>query len=213
MRKILRPFTGTGAVFFPVGLPPRGTCEFATSNCLQYCYTVEDSYFEEETKIEEKELWYIYNYFMKKSINQICKKISKELDGLQTPILHWFGMGDCQTKDINRISDIIDAIPDHIIQMGFTLNIKLWRKYKNRFLFTTEDIEKTKNENGLFSIPNYTEGISRVYSSQYCVRGGYCGSLTCRDFCDSKLEHFINCKVCYKLKTGCFDKRIKRKCI
>ncbi len=205
--KILRPFTGTGAVFFPVGLPPKGTCEFASDNCLKHCYTVEDSYFEEETKINNKELYKIYNYFMQSPISQIRDEIVKELDGLQTSILHWFGMGDCQTKDVNRISKIIKAIPDSIVQMGFTRNVKLWEQYKNIFALTIEDIEKAKNKEGLFSIPNYVEGVSVMYSSKYTVRGGYCGSLTCRDFVDSKLEHFVNCKVCYKLKTGCFDKR------
>lgn len=205
--KILRPFTGTGAVFFPIGLPPKGTCEFASPDCLKYCYTIEESYFEEETDIPDEELQYIYNYFMEKPINEISDKIIKELDGLQTPILHWFGMGECQTKDVNRISKIIDSIPNNIIQMGFTRNVKLWERYKNIFVLTIENIEEAENKKGLFSIPNYTEGISIVYSPQYMVRGGYCGSTTCKDFISSKLEHFINCKVCNKLKTGCFDRR------
>lgn len=205
--KILRPFTGTGAVFFPIGLPPKGTCEFASSDCLNHCYTIEESYFEEETNIANEELWYIYNYFMEQPINKICDEIVKELDGLQTPILHWFGMGDCRTKDVDRMSKIINAIPNNIIQMGFTRNIKLWEKYKNIFALTVESMKETKNKEGLFSIPNYDEGISIIYSSKYTVRGGYCGPVTCKDFVDSKLEHFINCRVCYKLSTGCFDRR------
>lgn len=207
MLKILRPFTGTGAVFFPIGLPPKGTCEFASSNCLKHCYTIEPSYFEEETNIDQKELWKIYYYFMIKPIYKIVDEIIKELDGLQTSILHWFGMGDCQTKDINRISQIINEIPKNIFQMGFTRNVKLWKKYKDIFSLTVESMEEATEE-GLFAIPNYDEGISVIYSPKYNVRGGYCGPLTCKDFTNSKLEHFINCKVCHKLKTGCFDRRI-----
>lgn len=205
--KLLRPFTGTGAIFFPIGLPPQGTCEFATPACRRYCYAGSDSLFDFETNVPENEMWETYNYIITQPIKRVVAKIIQELDGLQTPILHWFGTGDCPTKDIDRISDIIDAVPKKIIQMGFTRNVRLWEWHKDIFALSIEDREHIRGREGMFSVPNYVEGISVMCASTHNVRGGYCGPITCRDLVESKLEHQINCRVCYKFRIGCFDKR------
>ncbi len=205
--KLLRPFTSTAAIFFPIGRPPKGTCAFSTKECEEYCYAKNYSHFDFETAIPEKEKWEIYKFIKNESIEKIVKKIQHDLDGLQTPILHWFGTGDCMDSDLTKISMVIDAIPKYIIQMGFTRNEKLWEKYKNIFAFTIEDLKWAEGKEGMFSKPNYIEGISQMYSSQYYVRGGYCGPYTCRDLIESDIEHFVNCQVCMKLKIGCFDKR------
>ena len=131
---LLRPFTGTGAIFFPIGLPPEGTCEFSTESCRKYCYVVEDSLFDFESHVPQEEMKDIYEYIMwEQSIDRLCRKIELELEGLHTPILHWFGTGDCPTKDIDKISAIIDAMPEHIVQMGFTKNVE------NKFLKNKEE--------------------------------------------------------------------------
>ena len=205
--KLLRPFTGTGAIFFPIGLPPNGTCEFSTYECRKYCYAYSDSLFDFEIRVSEEDKREIYNYIMSKPIKEIISKIINELDGLQSPILHWFGTGDCMLKDIDTISAIIDNVPDNIIQMGFTRNVNLWEKYKDIFSFTIEKIEDINSRIGMFSIPNYEECISVMCAGDYNIRGGFCGPFTCRDQIDSKLEHQINCRVCSDLKIGCFDRR------
>ena len=205
--KLLRPFTATGGVFFPMGLPPKGTCQYSTKSCRQYCYASNDSLFDFETNVSEEEKWEIYNFFIQESTDTIINRIVKDLDGLQTPILHWFGTGDCMSKDIYKISSIIDAVPGYVVQMGFTRNKKLWAKYKNIFALTIEDLKYAEDKEGMFSKPNYIEGISQMYSSKYYVRGGYCGPLTCKDLVESEVEHFVNCQVCRKLKIGCFDRR------
>ena len=123
--KILRPFTATGGVFFPVGRPPKGTCEFSTKNCEKHCYTKNYSHFDFETNISEEEKWKIYKIFMQKSVRIIVREIENNLDGLQTPILHWFGTGDCMIKDMEKISDIINAIPGYIVQMGFIMKLNI----------------------------------------------------------------------------------------
>lgn len=211
--KILRPFTGTGAVFFPVGLPPKGTCEFATLKCMRSCYAVEENNWDEETKVTQEEKWEIYKMFMECPLDWIVEEIMRELDGLQTNILHWFGTGDCQTKDVDRILMIIGGLraewQDAPIQMGFTRNERLWEEYKEIFALTIEDKGLMADREGMFAVPDYDKQISVMTSPGYEVRGGYCGPTTCKDKDGRKtrLEHYINCKICCRLKQGCFDKR------
>ncbi len=206
---LLRPFTGTGAIFFPIGQPPNGTCEFSTEECRKYCYAISSSLFDYETSVSEEDKWDIYNFIINRPISDICEKIFQELSGLQTPILHWFGTGDCLTKDTDIISSIIDSISKYkedIVQMGFTRNVELWKRYKDIFALTVEGVEKIEEE-GIFSISDYKNEVSVIYSPSYKVKGGYCGPITCKDLVDTKLEHQINCRVCCDLKMGCFDRR------
>jgi len=208
--KILRPFTGTGAVMFPIGKPPEGTCEFATEDCLRLCYVLDDAEYDEEMVIPEKEKKWIYGMFRDAPIDELVTKINNELDGLQTPILHWFGSGDCLSKDVDRISNIIEAVEDGIkgvVQMGFTRNVILWRRYKGIFALTIEEKRQANKREGLFSIPNYRKQTSIMYNVRYEVRGGVCGPVSCKDRTGEIIEHAINCKTCLRLKAGCFDRR------
>lgn len=205
--KLLRPFTSAGGIFFPIGLPNEGTCEFSTKKCREHCYAMNYSHFDFETDMSQNEMWEIYNCFMGCGVGEIIDMFLRDLDGLQTPILHWFGTGDCQTKDINRISNIIEKVPMNTIQMGFTRNVKLWNRFPEIFALTVEDIKLTEGKHGMFSIPNYIEGTTQMYSPDYIVKGGYCGPYFCIDLIDSSVSHFINCQVCHKLKVGCFDRR------
>lgn len=206
---LLRPFTGTGSIFFPIGLPPDGTCEFSTKECRKYCYAYNDSLFDFESHIPEKEKQRIYDYIIKwYFVKTVCDRIVEELEGLQSPILHWFGTGDCMEKDTDRISSIIESMPDHVVQMGFTRNTKLWERHKDIFVLTIENREDIGDRDGMFSVSNFAEGISVMATKDYNVRGGYCGPITCRDLIESKLEHQINCQICHKLKIGCFDRRV-----
>jgi hypothetical protein len=207
--KILRPFTGTGGIFFPIGLPPKGTCEFSTKECRKHCYVNNKSLFDIEAHIPQGEKQVIYDFIINEPINTIVNRFLKELDGLQTPILHWFGSGDCMTKDIDKILQIIKAMPKGIVQMGFTRNIKLWKQHKNIFALTIDDIEYMKNKSGMFSKPEYIKERSIMCTSSYVVKGGYCGPDICKDPIDTTLDHFIDCKICLVLKCGCFDKSYK----
>lgn len=211
-KKILRPFTGAGAVMFPIGKPPEGTCQFATKKCLRFCYVEEDADYDEEMVIPDADKKWIYEQFMTQPIEWMRDEIDRELDGLQTPILHWFGSGDCLTKDMKRISEIIDVaatIPG-IVQMGFTRNVKLWKKYKNIFALTIENKNRANNREGMFSIPDYPKQVSVMYATKYRVRGGQCGSVSCSDLKGEIIEHAINCKTCLRLKAGCFDRRFRK---
>lgn len=209
--KLLRPFTGTGAVLFPVGVPPNGTCEFATRTCLKCCYAEDpnDMNFDEELRIPESEKWKIYECFVQMPVDLICAKILKDLDGLQTPILHWFGSGDCQTKDIDKISSIIKSIGEQIVQMGFTRNIELWQRHKEIFALTIDSKDDTLDKYGMYAVPDYEAQTSIMYVPSYQVKGGYCGPVICRDRDREQkdLDHYINCQTCLRLTTGCFDRR------
>lgn len=207
--KLLRPFTGTGCVFFPIGLPPKGTCEYATKTCLRECYAVRGKFpnYDIEVAIPEEEQQTIYEYITKRPIKWIVKKMVKELDGLQTPILHWFGSGDCLTKDIAKVSKIIEAIGSDIIQMGFTRNVELWKRHKHIFALTVENKEDIPETDGseMFSIPDYRKELTNMYSPSRKIEL-QCGPLVCTDKEDKKKEHYINCRSCKELHMGCFDR-------
>ena len=207
--KILRPFTGTGAVFFPIGPPPKGTCEYATKECMEKCYVKRSEYpdFDEELLVPELEKRKVYEHFIRHPVKEICGKILAELDGLQTPILHWFGSGDCLSKDTETISAIIDAMDKSVVQMGFTRNKRLWKRHLDVFALTIESEAEATDKVGMYAVPNYGGQVSVMYNPSYQVRGGHCGPITCRDSYQVELEHYINCRTCMRLKTGCFDRR------
>ncbi len=206
MNKLLKMFTGTGAIFFPIGLPPRGTCAFSTKECRKHCYVKKTSLFDWESTLDDSVMREIYKFVTKAPIWQVCEAIERDLEGLQTNILSWFGSGDCEMKHFDRISEIIRSIDTSIIQMGFTRNPKLWKRFPNIFAFSVEKVENIKSKSGMFSISNYEAQVSVMYSPAHQVRGGHCGPVTCGDMTDMTLEHHLNCQICHKLKLGCFDR-------
>lgn len=207
--RLLRPFTGTGAVFFPIGPPPIGTCEFATTSCYQHCYVRDRCNFDEETRISQDEKYQIYYTIISAATGVIRDRFLQDLKGLQTPILHWFGSGDCLAGHTDQISYIIRAMPETVIQMGFTRNRELWERHKDVFALSIEKEEDAPDPGAMYSIPDYKKETSVMYVPNYEVRGGYCGPILCkdRDRCHPELSHYINCRICHRLRTGCFDRR------
>lgn len=207
--QLLKPFTGTGSIFFPLGRPPQGTCEFATAACLRACYVTDPSDFDEEMRISDTEQQRIYQAVMSRPIEDIRDIFLRDLYGLQTPILAWFGSGDCLAKDTNRISALVRLMPKTVIQMGFTRNRVLWEQHKDIFALSIESEEEAPDPNAMYSIPDYEKETSVMYVPKYQVRGGYCGPVVCtdRDRAQDKLTHYINCQTCHRLRTGCFDRR------
>lgn len=206
--KLLRPFTGTGAVFWPIGQLPNGSCEFATSKCRKHCYAALSEWpnFDEEIRIPEDEKQKIMETMLSMPISFLCDTLLADLDGLQTDVLHWFGSGDCPSKHTERVLKIIDGMWGQCTQMGFTRNIELWEARKDIFALTVESIEEAKNRDGLFAVADYKNGTSIMYRNKNPTRGGYCGPELCLDRIEQKLTHFINCKTCRRLRLGCFDR-------
>ena len=209
--KILRPFATTGAVFFPEGKLPDGTCEFATKECSKGCYIKEDYEYDEEISIPMVDKKAIHGSFMIRLTSTTCYEIRLGLDELQTSILHWFGSGDCKTKDMDKIIEIIEALKSgwfgDITQMGFTRNVKLWEMYKDIFVLSVDDKKDIAGRTGMFAIADYEERITRLYNPLYKVRSDLCGPYSCRDSEDASMERAINCKACQRLKLCCFDRR------
>jgi hypothetical protein len=208
--KLLRPFTGTGSVFFPIGpLGEGGTCEFATEACLAQCYVKDPVDFDEETRITPEAANRIYSMVRREPTEVVRRMFLRDLDGLQTPILHWFGSGDCPTRDTEIISAIIKSMPPAVVQMGFTRNRKLWERHKGIFSLTIEREEDAPDQDAMYSIPDYEKETSTMFNPSYQVRGGLCGPMLCKDRDRSRtdLTHYINCKTCYRWQTGCFDRR------
>ena len=207
--KLLRPFTGTGSVFFPIGRPPIGACEFATDECLQACYVNDDEDFDEETRISQDEKDRIYNAIVHCPTWSVKGKILQDLDGLQTHIFSWFGSGDCMMKDIDCISAIIEALPDRIVQMGFTRNHTLWSRFPDIFALTVDSKEDAQVPGMMYAIPDFETQTSVMCTPDYEVRGGFCGPILCRDQNRGQedLTHYINCKTCCRRLLGCFDRR------
>ena len=207
--KLLRPFTGTGSVFFPIGYPPNGTCEFATEECYRDCYMADPSDFDEETRVTYSETWDIYEAVTTDSVVEVRDRFLEDLDGLQTNILSWFGSGDCQTKDMDRITALINLMPERIVQMGFTRNRELWERHKDVFALTVQDQDEMTDQDALYSIPDYQAETSVMHTPDHEIRGGFCGPILCqdRDRTRKDLSHYINCKTCHRLGTGCFDRK------
>lgn len=204
--KILRPASGTGGVFFP-----KETCEFATEKCLKHCCvnTKKEKELDEEVNISEKDKKKIYNKFMKMPILNLCEMILDDLDGLQTNIIHWFSSGDCKSKDIVRILEIIDRLDDAgVIQMGFTRNEELWRTREGIFILTIESKKEIAhyldNYHGSmrFAVPNYKTGKTKLFRGEDLCYGA-CGSYTYKHE-TKEIEHLVNCKSCLRLEVGCF---------
>lgn len=209
--KLLRPFTGTGAVFFPVGPPPKGTCQYATEACLKHCYVNDKSDFDGELLVAPWEKKLIYRVMMTWDLLDLVTRLLSELDGLQTPIFHWFGTGDCLDEDVDRVSAIIEQLPPRVVQMGFTRNRKLWERHKDIFALTLEKFEPAPDPAAMYSCPNYEKEVSVMWCPNYEVRGGFCGPTLCRDSDRhySDLTHYINCRICHRRKLGCFDRRVE----
>ena len=205
--KILRPFTGTGAVFWPIGPLPQGTCEFATTACRKHCYAALPEWpdFDEEIRVPEADKQMIRAKMLSLPISTLRWTLLAELDGLQTDILHWFGSGDCPRDNIDRVLRIIEAMDGDCVQMGFTRNEELWKARKDVFALTVESVEEICGREGLFSVSDFANGTSIMHRNGTPTRGGYCGPELCADRIEPRLTHFINCQACKRMRIGCFD--------
>lgn len=221
--KILRPSgTGVAGIFFPVGKPPKGTCQYASEECLPKCYTLRKDY-DERVNIPESEKKDILKYFMGNPIITVCSEIMKEMDELQATILSWFASGDCLDKYVDKIYKIMMLLQEEgVIQNGFTRNSNLYQKmFANekvnydilRIVFTVEskDTEyapscSERYPKGIYGVPNYEEGIVELYYAKlgYRTYGGCGFSGVTHKFKGEEIEIATNCLGCFKKKIGCF---------
>lgn len=222
--KILRQISGAAGIFFPIGVPPKGTCNFATETCLVKCIALKDKGGDNKIRVSQQVKKNIHNFFVTKSTMEVCFKIVEEMGKMQTNILHWFMSGDCLPENEKKIIDIIETLwkNTNIVQIGFTRNISFWNdiKCKSNIILTCEtknSIPARDNPRELFGVPNYENGVVELYivnETKGATRYGGCGN----KFMDSnyngvriKDEHPVDCAQCLKLKRGCFYKQTIRK--
>lgn len=190
------------AISFPLGPPPKGTCEFATENCIREC-----SGFHVNFKPEHD----TYSKFCKFSICYLVRTIQEECKG---KLLSWFTeSGDCPAAMTDKIWKVmlqLSAIG--VKQNGFTRNSNLWirsHKIKDVRLVLTEErkeyIEKYRAI-GLVAVPIYQECRVKIYNHNtiwLCGGGGVvCGSGYVEGEDGETTEE--DCGICMKLNRGCF---------
>ena len=210
---IIFPFSGVGAVFFPVGkLEDGGTCEFASKQCLVNCAA------KKNTKRSAKlgEFGHILGYEKKKDAWDfivenlsllIANKILIEMSDIRTEILYWFASGDCPEKHVDKIIRVMKHISlEGIYQCGFTRNRELWLEAKQinraRLALTVEKKNDISTEKGFFAIPNYSTGRVELMYGRY-VSGGTCGGSR---YNIKKVDYKADCQLCFDNERGCFTK-------
>ncbi len=207
--KLLYPFSGVKAIFFPVGKPPRGTCEFSTDKCLTNCAAFKNADLKNIIGYRAKK--HTLDYFKKESVFKICDKIIEELSDMDERILYWFASGDCPKSLQGKIINIIHhLIVEGIIQLGFTRNECLWEKTQSvsisylgvHLAFTVESTKEAREKQifrGLVAVPNYKTSKISLYKAN--LYSGSCGESRKRY---DELRHEDNCMECYQKEIGCF---------
>lgn len=226
--KILRQISGAAGIFFPIGVPPKGTCNFATETCLVKCIALKDKGDDNKIRVSQQVKKSIHNFFVTKSTMEVCFKIVEEMGKMQTNVLHWFMSGDCMPEDEKKMIDIIETLwkNTEIVQIGFTRNERFWNeiRYRSNIVFTceyknslnTKEIFKD-NYGRIFAIPNYENATTNLYivdKSKGATRACGCGTtVTDYDYYGVTLKDSrpTNCAQCLKLKRGCFYKQRIRK--
>ncbi len=215
--KLLYPFANVMGLMFPLGrLEDGGTCEFATPKCYDECYACN---LDTEIGIEFRVRRNIFNYFLDNPPEDVAIKMIEELKRKRYKILTWFASGDCPAFLTEKFFAVVKDLDDAgIIQTGFTRNKELWGKChglskNNKVLLSVED-PNSVSEPGLYSIPHYEIGavdilritLTKRYISSGCGGGYYENHIKVTGKDDSHLR--LDCKACYKNKTGCFGEEI-----
>jgi len=204
--KILYPFSGVAAIFFPRGkLDMDGTCEFASKKCLQECGALKNIVNEPIIGHEAKML--VYNFVISNSVFVVCHQIEKEMKGIEAKILYWFASGDCPKKYTLKIFSIMKHLAlEGIIQLGFTRNKPLWEFAQSikqaRLVLTVERLKYSPKINeGILAVPDYQSGEINLYQNK--THWGSCGG---EGFKRRKLNKISNsnCNDCFNKKEGCF---------
>jgi len=189
-------FSNARGIFFPAGLPPDGTCFYATEACLKYCCIYKKTLSHKIIIGYEKKKKAL-DYFITQPVRVIVNKLRQEYNN---KILYWFASGDCPLGYEKKIAQIIRHLSPETPQNGFTRNKKLYNFLTNeknvRLMLTIEkpSFEDFINTDRL-AVPNYKTGLVDIYIKQKLV--AKCSSESCGEFED-------NCTACYQSGRGCF---------
>ena len=210
--KLIHPFSGVAAIFFPVGkLKNGGTCEFATAKCLKECVAFKNA--TKQNKIDYKDKYNAFTRIIENDIFDLTYQLAKQVRESHTNILYWFASGDCPSKHTTRIVDVIGRCSSVIpVQMGFTRNEELWETANRignvRLILTLERLNKSKiqsmSTSGVIAVPDYEKGDIQLYRNKESI-GGCGANIAYYERLGKRFKHKANCNICFREKTGCFQ--------
>lgn len=203
------------AIFFPPGeVAKKGTCQFASKQCLKECPS-------QKSHILTK----IYKEFKTKQALILAARIIEEMDNKHYgKVLHWFSSGDCQSEMQEKILKVIKFISmSGLTQCGFTRNVMFWRRSKKipnvNIVITVESLRIAKDHyvDTIVGIPNYKTGVVKLH---YIMKGeptrtrmsGGCGGSWWQENPNAApttsrpLITEPDCTMCAKQNKGCFYK-------
>lgn len=200
VNKISRVGGTARIISFPLGKPPKGTCDFATQECLVECGDRMPN-FEPEHEA--------YRLVCELSCTEIVSILEIEVMSAQNKVLAWFPeSGDCPAALTDKVFEIMKGLS--IPQNGFTRNKRLWELSHSilnvKMVLTEEDETKVRKyrKKGLVGLPDYYERRVKIFNFEtiwMCGGGSIicgCGSVESEDFISEE-----DCGVCFKLKRGC----------
>lgn len=203
--RILFLENGMPCIFFPVGKPSEGgSCDFITDRCLRHCPSSGVVHEHEKRALR---------YFKKTTVADIIKRIMIELNFFRSNYLGWFSWGDCPLELTDKISSIVLGLAQKgIVQNGFTLNEKFWKRipFTNdlRIALTVYSFNEVeiKSKNKMVCFPDIPKGQARVFYKGKCK--ARCSGYFCVHEGGRTVE--ADCEQCYIDRVGCFcGKEIK----
>lgn len=201
MGEISLPFGTARTISFPLGRPPKGTCEFATEQCLRECGNRMPNFKTEQNA---------YKLFNKLYPDDIVDKLKDEISTASNKVLSWFPeSGDCPHLKTGKVLEVMRGLD--VPQNGFTRNKELWAISHNisnvHMVLTVEDEGRANllKEQGFVAVPDYYERRVKILNKdQIWLCGG--GSVTCGcgavEDEDKVTEE--DCGTCWKLLRGCY---------
>lgn len=220
--KILRQISGATGIFFPIGLPPEGTCKFATKICLAKCIALKDKGNDNELRVSQHFKKSAHHFFITESTIKVCFKIIEEMAQSQASVLHWFMSGDCLPEDEMKMIDIVETLwkNTQIVQVGFTRNKRFWNSIRHisNIVLTCDPptdgaFPDRDSYHRIFGVPNYDSDVVELYivgKSKGATRYSGCGAVVVDyNYHGRRIkgERPVNCAQCLKLKQGCFYKQ------
>lgn len=212
--KLVYPFCGVAAVYFPVGkLSEGGSCEFASEKCLKVCAAFKNA--TDTNKIAYDAKCKTFINITQCESKDVILKIAEEVKEMQTEVLYWFASGDCPSEFTERIVHIIEGLSFIIpAQMGFTRNQELWEGTNRlkvddvRLALTLERPYRSKLQSmlslGTIAVPNYNTGNIKLYRCNQSQTSCGAGIVYVKKLGET-IKRKADCGNCFKERVGCFQ--------
>ena len=211
-------------VYFPTGkLETGGTCEFATTKCLEHCIA---NKMQAASQITARDLAYLgvespipickdypsrvkqeraLAWFKDNDVHTIVVALLHSMQQTDEYILHWFASGDCPDYMLDKIVSIIAAINQAgYIQIVFSRNQRLVsilrRMDDNELLRVVYTTDNKTGASGLIAWPDYDR-----YNVQLLFGETNLGACSPSTFSQWEVKRESNCMLCAVRRQGCFE--------